>query len=178
VTNRKIIIVGFMGSGKSTVAAAVGPELGCDVIDLDEAITRVNGRTPGEIIEHDGEPAFREIETQVLRDVLSQDRPAVIALGGGAWTIDANRELIAQTKEALVVWLDAPVELCWTRILSTNEKRPLAATRETTEKLYRERRSAYELADQRIAVSQTKSVREIVATIIAFAEPRTTFGGR
>lgn len=169
MTNQKIIIVGFMGSGKSTVAAAVGRKLNCDTIDLDDAITRVNGRTPGEIIEHEGEPTFREIENQVLREVLIKDRPAVIALGGGAWTIAGNRELIAQARAALVVWLDAPFELCWERIESTKDRRPLAPTSEAAKNLYRERRSAYELADQKIDVSKAKSVEEIASAIVALA---------
>src|SRR2546428_128864 len=114
---RPIIIVGFMGGGKTTVARAVAQRMGREMMDLDSFVTEREGRTPAEIIEEDGEPAFREIETHALRDALKMDDARVIALGGGAWTIEANRALFAQ-RDCLSVWLDAPFELCWERIIS------------------------------------------------------------
>src|SRR3979409_228157 len=91
---RRIVIVGFMGCGKTTVAKALAHRLHGDSIDLDSFIAE--GRSPAEIIEQDGEPAFRKIETEALRTVLAKKDAGVIALGGGAWTIEANRGLIVQ----------------------------------------------------------------------------------
>src|SRR5712664_2697896 len=109
--NRRIVIVGFMGCGKTTVAKTLALQLGCNVIDLDSFITEREGPAPADIIAQDGEPSFRKIETQALGDALENGDPRVISLGGGAWTVEANRALVAQ-HECLSVWLDAPFELC------------------------------------------------------------------
>ncbi len=167
---QKIIILGFMGSGKSSVAAALARRTNVAVIDLDEEVTKTNGRTPADIIELDGELSFRRIETQVLREVLRQDRTTVIALGGGAWTIPENRRLISQQKATLTVWLDAPFDLCWKRIVRTTQKRPLAQKMETAETLYRARRSDYSLADKTISVSEKQTVEDIATRIAELAE--------
>src|SRR3982074_1215932 len=94
--DRRIVIVGFMGCGKTTVAKTLALQLGCNVIDLDSFITEREGRSAAEIIAQDGEPSFRKIEKQALGDALESGDPRVISLGGGAWTIEANRALVAQ----------------------------------------------------------------------------------
>ena len=164
VNNQQIVIIGFMGTGKTTVARELGRKLSCLAVDLDESITRREGRSPNEIIEQDGEARFRELETQMLREVLGEG-PRVIAVGGGAWTIAANRQLIAEY-EAITVWLDAPFDLCWKRIETGGEARPLARSRELAERLYRERRPSYEQADARVVVSENESSAETAKRII------------
>ena len=164
MTNQQIVIIGFMGTGKTTVARELGLKLNCLVVDLDELITRRERRSPNEIIEQDGEVKFRELETQMLREVLAEG-PRVIAVGGGAWTIAANRQLIAE-HEAITVWLDAPFELCWKRIEAGAEVRPLARSRELAERLYSERRPVYELAHVRVVVSENESSAETAKRII------------
>jgi shikimate kinase len=165
MTNQQIIIVGFMGSGKTTVAWEVGQRLNWAVIDLDDFITSSEGRSPAEIIEQDGENSFREIETQVLGKVLSNNSRVVIAAGGGVWTVGENRRLIAK-QGALTVWLDAPFELCWDRIQVKREMRPLAPSEEVAKRLYRDRRPVYESADLRIPVAENDSVEEIAERIV------------
>jgi shikimate kinase len=148
--DRRIVIVGFMGCGKTTVADALARQLGCDSIDLDSFITKREGRSPAELIEHDGEAAFRKVETQALREALEKTSARVIALGGGAWTIVANRDLVAE-HDCLSVWLDAPFELCWERITSSaNTIRPMAPDRHSAQRLYEARRESYELAQLRV----------------------------
>lgn len=163
---RQIVIIGFMGAGKSTVARAVASLLNGLMTDLDEAITSSEGRSPAQIIEQDGEKHFRQIETQTLRDVLAEGAARVVAVGGGAWTIAENRKLISDYG-ALSVWLDAPFELCWTRIDAGQQARPLAPSRELAEKLYYERRSVYALANARITIGENESVAEIAARLVA-----------
>src|SRR6185436_9394558 len=149
MTNQQLIIVGFMGSGKTTVARELARRLNRAVIDLDDFITISTGRSPAEIIQQDGEPGFREIETRWLDEVLRQNPAAIIAAGGGAWTMLQNRQLISKVG-ARTVWLDAPFELCWKRIQSNEETRPLAPSMEAAEQLHQNRRPIYELADLRI----------------------------
>ena len=164
VTTRQIIITGFMGTGKTTVAYELGRKLNCLAVDLDELIARRESRTASEIIEQDGESEFRRIEAQLLLEALENSRARVIAVGGGAWTIAANRQLIAE-RGAFAVWLDADFELCWRRIESGNEARPLARSREMAERLYGERRPVYELADARVNVSEGDSAAEIATKV-------------
>ena len=164
VTNQQIVIVGFMGTGKTTVAHELGRKLNCLVVDLDELITRRGSRSPSEIIEQDGEDEFRRFEAQSLREVLEEERARIIAVGGGAWTIAANRQLIAE-RGAFTVWLDADFELCWKRIEAGREVRPLARSREMAQQLYGERRPVYELADARVTVSEGDSAAEIATNV-------------
>ena len=159
--NRRYIILGFMGCGKTTVASALARQLDCKLIDLDSFITESEGRSPAEIIEQDGEPAFRQIESLALTEVLKDRDARVIALGGGTWTIPANRTLVA-LHDCLTVWLDAPFETCWQRIDSGNTIRPLAPDRETTKVRYDSRREDYALASRKIPIQPSDSVAAIV----------------
>lgn len=161
----QIVIVGFMGAGKTTVANEVANRLGVLAVDLDDRITRDHGRSPAQLIEHQTEPEFREIENATLRKVLAEDHAQVVALGGGAWTIAENRKLIAEHR-AFTVWLDAPFELCWKRIEKGNETRPLAPTREAAEALYYKRCPVYELADMRITIAELDNAKDIAIKIL------------
>src|SRR6266480_4829990 len=164
MTDRRIAIVGFMGCGKTTVAKALAQQLGSAMIDLDSFITDREGRSPAEIIVQDSEPSFREIETRALQDVLEKNVARVIALGGGAWMIEANRALVAQ-HDCLSVWLDAPFELCWERIQSSRMQRPLAPELESAEALYDSRRPVYGLAQIRIDSHEITGPEEIAIEV-------------
>src|SRR2546423_14804786 len=107
--DRRIVILGFMACGKTTVAKELARQLECDFIDLDSFITQRYGRSPAEIIKQDGEDSFRDLETLALRDVLQQNDARVIALGGGTWTVPANRTLAA-LHDCMTGWLDAPFD--------------------------------------------------------------------
>lgn len=171
---QRIIIIGFMGSGKTTVAHNLARKLNCRAVDLDYQIAAREKRGAKEIIEQDGEAAFRRVETEALREVLQDETARVIAIGGGAWTIAENRKLIAQSG-GLTVWLDAPFELCWQRIETGSAARPLAPSQEVARKLYAERRPVYESANVRISVSENESAEEIATRITSAVqgiEPR------
>lgn len=165
VASRRVVITGFMGAGKTTVARALAARLGCAAIDADEFITARVGRTPQQIIDGEGEPRFREIESRALAEILADESAGVVALGGGAWTIEANRELIARDG-CFTVWLDAPFELCWRRIARGGRNaRPLARDREAALSLYEARRGLYALASRRVEADESKSVVRIAAEI-------------
>ena len=163
-----IFIIGFMGSGKTTVARELARALDSRAIDLDALISRREKRSPGKIIQQSGEDEFRRIETETLGQVLLEESTevaaSIVALGGGAWTLQRNRDLISQ-HQGITVWLDAPFELCWERIEASGANRPLAPSREVAERLYRERRPKYELAKVHIAISETMTAAETARLI-------------
>ncbi len=161
---RPIVITGFMAAGKTTVAKALGRLLQCAVIDLDQLITDSENRSPQQLIEEDGEEAFRVIETSHLQAALSAGPSLVIALGGGAWTRQINQDLIA-AHEGLTIWLDAPFDLCWQRISTDEVGRPLAPTREQARRLYHERRGFYEHATWRLEADGSAAAETLAAGI-------------
>ncbi len=162
--NQRIILTGFMGSGKTAVARALGEKWQCEAIDLDEAIARAEGRTSSTIIEEDGEEAFRAIENQVLRAVLDVSATAqVIALGGGAWIQPENQEAIARDN-CITIWLDAPFELCWGRI-SAGHIRPLAVDREQSKNLFEKRKPHYSTAQIRIEINGETTINEVAEMV-------------
>src|SRR5215212_5128801 len=80
-----IVITGFMGCGKTEVARALARRLNLQILDLDENIAEQTGQTAAQLILEQGEPAFRAVETNTLRQLLEDYTAGVIALGGGAW---------------------------------------------------------------------------------------------
>jgi len=160
----KIVITGFMGSGKSRVARELAQRLNVEFVDLDERITRSEGRSPAQLIVEEGEETFRSIETRVLRELLETDTARVIALGGGAWVQETNRALINQYGY-LCVWLDVPFEICWARIAASGEDRPLGRSKDQAQALYDRRRPVYHLADLRIEVGD-QAFEEVILTLI------------
>ena len=163
---RPIVITGFMGCGKSLVARALAQNLNVSFVDLDESITARTGRTPAQLITEDGEAVFRHFETDTLREVLHAGEAGVIALGGGAWIEAANRELINQYGCASV-WLDVPFEVCWTRIESGAEDRPLGRTKDQAATLYERRRPVYQLAKTHVSVRGDEELDELLTQINA-----------
>ena len=167
MSDKLIVIVGFMGCGKTVVAQELSRLLDRSCVDLDARIEDVEGRSPAQIISENGEAAFREKETTVLRELLSRDEPAVVALGGGAWTIAANRESI-RSVDSFVVWLDTPLDVCWQRIEQDAQFRPMAPSRAAAERLFSERLPFYRMADVHVGVideSPTQIAENIAALL-------------
>jgi shikimate kinase len=162
--NRRIVLLGFMACGKTTVAKELARQLECKFADLDSFIIECHSRSPAEIIQHDGEEKFREIETLALRDVLQSNDARVIALGGGTWTIPANRTLIA-LHDCVSIWLDAPFELCWQRINASPTERPLAPDHDAALARYEARRADYSLAKQ-ITVTEASTPATLAEEIL------------
>lgn len=171
--SRGIVFLGFMGAGKTVVAEALAEKLNCQWVDLDEIIETTERKSIAELFEKFGETVFREIETAALREVLAGKTIRVVALGGGAWTLKRNRRLVAESG-CLAVWLDAPFELCWRRIVrDRGEERPNARDPRAARSLYDTRREFYALAPLRVRVRPERAAEDIAAEILRAArQPR------
>lgn len=152
-----------MGCGKTAVAQMLAALLARRVVDLDEHITRQYKRTPAEIINEDGEPAFRSVETSALKDLL-RDFDGVLSIGGGGWIESTNRRLLEDTG-AITIWLDTPFEVCWQRIESGREVRPMAPTKDKAKALFDERKPVYQTALIRIAAQPEEPLESLVERV-------------
>ena len=121
---KALALIGFMGSGKSTVGRLVAERAGVPFRDLDRLIEQARGMTVAELWDAEGEPAFRRLEAEMLPDVLEPG--AVASLGGGAPLSEANWRVIDEL--ATSVFLDVPFDLLWRRI-GKQTHRPLIRTR-------------------------------------------------
>jgi len=139
---RAVFLVGFMASGKSSVGPELARRLGWEFVDLDTRIESRLGKTIPEIFRESGEPGFRLVETAALQDLLTRSlhRDSVVALGGGAFVQEKNRELLRHWP---TVFLDAPVDELWRRSLSDGVERPLRHDREQFARLHAERLPFY-----------------------------------
>jgi shikimate kinase len=147
-----IYVVGFMASGKSTIGRHLARRLGWNFFDTDAEIEAAEQTTVPEIFDTRGEAEFRRIETDIIRQHVAwieRGRPAVLALGGGAFTNQANRELMASN--GISVWLDCPFETVKRRVDQASH-RPLARDPEKFVALYQSRLPLYALADVRIGI--------------------------
>ncbi len=149
IDRRHIFLVGFMGSGKSTVGPILADELDRPFVDIDHIIQKQEGRSIAEIFDLDGEPRFREIERQTLLDTSGRP-PSVVALGGGAFAQTRNRDFIA--KEGRSVWLRVRLADAVERCLNVGG-RPLARDAERFQKLFYSRLSDYSQAEVSIDTS-------------------------
>lgn len=143
---KRIALIGFMGVGKTSVARHLSYMLGLDRKDLDYFIEDNEKRSIAEILIAEGEPRFREIETENLKALLSKNPVSILSLGGGAWTIEENRRLIKEHGYT-TVWLESTFEHCWLNIRFSRKERPLAQNKRKAEKLFEERQGLYCLAD-------------------------------
>jgi len=146
----KIYLVGFMAAGKTSLAAALAGRLDWPVRDVDEQIELREHRPISSIFAREGELYFRQVERQVLHDLVPL-RHVIVATGGGTFVDPENRALI--NADGLSVWLDAPLSELLERI-PADGRRPLAADRAQMEQMYEVRRAAYEQAHVRLDASR------------------------
>ena len=148
---KRIALTGFMGVGKTSVARHLANMLRCDRLDLDSLIEINEQRRIAEIIDADGEAAYRSIETENLKLALGKSGVRILSLGGGAWTVAENRDLI-KAKGLTSVWLDSSFNHCWNNIRHSRKERPLARNKLAAKKLFDERQEIYCLADWHFVV--------------------------
>lgn len=141
---KNIVLIGFMGSGKSTVGRELHHRLGYPLVDMDQVIERKAGRPIAAIFAEDGEAAFRDMETVLLRELgEASGQRRIISTGGGVIGREENRALLRQL--GYVVWLHAPLGVILERT-AKNRDRPLLHTdnpRERVESLMNVRKPLY-----------------------------------
>lgn len=146
-------IVGYMGSGKTTVGRLLARELGWEFVDLDRVIAARAGMTIPEIFAEHGEERFRDLEHHALSEALDSDRQQVISCGGGAVMRPENRD---ELRKASTIFLVEDLGVLFARTRGAG--RPLrAASREQFERLYAERLPFYrEVADLEVPVGKRR----------------------
>jgi shikimate kinase len=161
-----IYLVGFMASGKSTIGRHLAGELGWSFFDIDDEIEHAEKAGIASIFDTRGEAEFRRVESLLIAQhvrSIERGRPAVLALGGGAYTVPANRERVRGN--GIAIWLDCPLEVVQRRVAQTSH-RPLARDPETFAALYHARRQCYALADLHVTIESedpTVAVRAILS---------------
>ncbi|MBW4646563.1 MAG: shikimate kinase [Goleter apudmare HA4340-LM2] len=160
-----LYLIGIMGSGKTTVGRLLAQQLGYGFVDTDNIIVQAAGKSINQIFTNAGEAAFRQLESDVLAQVCAYTK-LVIATGGG---IVMQQENWSYLHHGLIVWLDAPVELLYNRLLE-DTTRPLLQDVDLKGKLrslLEQRTPLYSQADLRITISEGETPEQITTRIMA-----------
>ena len=171
VTSQSIYLIGFSGTGKSTIARLLGAQLGLPTYDLDSMIAERSGMSIPAIFEREGEPGFRDRETEALEHVASLGA-CVVATGGGAPLRDENRRLM--TGSGWVIALEGRPETLHARMLRQRQQadpaalRPLLDTADPLAQLRalkQSRQAVYALADWTVHTDRLRA-EQVVAEIV------------
>jgi shikimate kinase len=145
-----LYLVGFMGSGKTTIGSLLADRLGWRFADIDRDIEASQQRTISDIFDSLGEEAFRRMESEALQArvrAVARGIPMVMALGGGAAAQAENIDLIEN--HGVTIWLSCPFDAVVRRVMQDNPNRPLARDMKQFEELFYARQQAYGRADFR-----------------------------
>jgi shikimate kinase len=121
-THKSLVLVGMMGTGKSTIGKEVAKKLKIEFVDTDKLIEDEANLTIAEIFKNNGEKYFRELEEKIFLKI-KNDKEKIISVGGGAFINDAIRKKIL--KEYLSIWLNMNEDLIISRIKRNAKKRPM-----------------------------------------------------
>ncbi|NBV05982.1 MAG: shikimate kinase [Proteobacteria bacterium] len=165
---KKIIaLVGLMGVGKSTLGTKLANTLGYYFIDSDQEIEDREKKTINEIFAKNGEKYFREIEKNLISEIITRDENIILSLGGGAYINDETRRILKE--KSLVIWITAPVNTILQRVGNKNN-RPLlnnSNKRKTLEELAKKRYPIYGESDLKFDTNE-ESHEAIISKIIKY----------
>lgn len=174
IRERSIVLVGLMGSGKSTVGRRLAQRLGMRFVDADDEIERAADTSISDIFARFGEAHFRDGERRVIARLLA-GKPMVLATGGGAFINDETRALILQG--SLCIWLDADIPTLVERV-GRRSHRPLLRNRDAGEvlrELAAVRNPIYAEAHLRVSSASTPhdhTVRAILEALSKWEDPQ------
>jgi shikimate kinase len=163
---RRIVLTGFMGSGKSTVGPLVAKRLGWRFIDVDDVIEAEAGSRIAQIFARHGEPHFREQERATIARLVATDA-LVLALGGGAIETEATRTMLTGSGGTLLVHLEVQLSTTLTRCGGTEGMRPVLADQANLAKRYERRLPLYRSAHISIPVDHLTPGEVADAVLIA-----------
>lgn len=167
---RKIILLGYMGCGKSTIAHKLSKIIRIPYLDLDKCIEERTNLSVNEIFEQRGEIFFRKIEHEVLLELINLPESLIIGLGGGTPCYANNHELL-NGKNILSIYLKASIETLLNRLINNKSNRPIIASlnehelKEFIAKHLFDRSYYYNQASEKITVDD-KTVDETVLDIL------------
>lgn len=162
---KRIVLMGFMGAGKSTVGKCLAKALSCEFIDTDERIEKEQGRKISDIFSEDGEAAFRDMETDLLKRLQESTKKFVLSIGGGMPVREENRALLQ--KIGTVVYLKTSKEEIIRRV-SGDTNRPLlqgGALEEKVISLMNAREHIYQETAHKVLYTDGKTILDIVKKI-------------
>jgi shikimate kinase len=163
---RRIVLTGFMGSGKTTLGRLIAARLGWNFLDLDQHIESRTGLSVPEIFALHGEPHFRRVESTALVSALGKPN-TVIALGGGTPEILTNRLLLEQTPGTATLFLDAPFPVLFDRCVLQDISRPVLADPALAERRFAQRQPLYRALAHHTIDTSTLEAQEAVEAMIA-----------
>lgn len=164
---RRIVLTGFMGSGKSTVGPLVAARLGWRFLDVDDVIEAEADRSIAQIFADQGESAFRTLEYATIARLASED-DLVLALGGGAIEREETRRLLLDSPGTLLVHLEVELETTLARCSGTETTRPVLADRANLAARYERRLPLYRTAHVSIRADD-KTPLEVAEAIVQAA---------
>ena len=168
---KKIILLGYMGCGKSTIAKLLANSTSISYLDLDEIIEKNENASVKNIFSEKGEIYFRKLEHDVFMELLASPEKQIIGLGGGTPCYANNHELL-KGKGITSIYLKASVETLFNRLSHNKSKRPIVANKSETElqefiaKHLFDRSYYYNQAEYKVAVDG-KSIDETVTDIVS-----------
>ncbi len=164
---KSIALIGFMGSGKSTIGSLLAKNAGVEFFDLDEVTMMLAGADVADIFSNQGEEAWRTWESQALKQVVEIDERVILACGGGIILKSENREILRS--QFLTIYLKTSVEVLMER-LRHRRNRPLlnvADPKAAVARLFGERRELYESVPHAIIVTDEKSPKDTAKEALA-----------
>jgi shikimate kinase len=167
---KKVVLIGYMGSGKSVVAKKIANSIGITCIELDDLIEEKMGMTIEKIFSTKGELYFRKLEHELFLETLNNKNDLIISTGGGTPCYFNNHELL-NSENVISIYLNASIDTLYNRLINEKLKRPLIAHLNNTEikefiaKHLFDRSYYYNQATFKVLIDG-KSVLEITAEII------------